>query len=146
MSPMIRVYLVLYAATFVLWLFCVIDSIAAREGDIRNLPKAAWVLIVLLFPFVGSIAWIVAGRPQDQRRRLEAWEREQPAYPEYDRPGRAAAVDPDQDREFLEQVRARGDEQRKAYKEQQRRLRAEEDERIRIAREKLRKDAGPTTD
>jgi hypothetical protein len=54
------------------------------RGAIRNLPKVAWLLIVLFFPVVGSIAWLVAGRPgrrvpatgareraEEQRRRYE---------------------------------------------------------------------------
>ncbi len=48
-------------------------------------------------------------------------EREAPAFPEYDRPGRAAAADPDADAAFLEQVRARAEEQRRRAAEQKRR-------------------------
>ena len=44
-----------------------------------------------------------------------AYERETPVFPEYDRPGRAAAVDPEKDEEFLRQVRERAEEQRKRY-------------------------------
>ena len=48
-------------------------------------------------------------------------EREQSAFPEYDRPGRAAAVDPEKDEAFLRQVRERAEAQRKAYEERRKR-------------------------
>src|SRR5689334_21359774 len=55
------------ALTFALWLFCVIDVICARQDGIRHLGKNTWLLIVLFFPLVGSIAWLVAGRSQSDR-------------------------------------------------------------------------------
>jgi len=113
----VRVYGLMSAIGLVLWIFCIIDAISAREDTVRNLPKLAWIFIVLLFPFVGSVAWLVAGRPQTTERRLHPGERLQPEFPEYDRPGRAAAVDPDKDAEFLRQVRERAEEQRRAYRE-----------------------------
>jgi hypothetical protein len=116
---MVRVYAVLSLIGMVLWVFCVIDSISARQDEVRNLPKVAWVILVLLFPFVGSIAWLMAGRPQSGERPLHPGQRAQPEFPEYDRPGRAAASDPQKDAEFLRQVRARAEEQRRAYRERQ---------------------------
>ena len=92
----------------------------ARGQDIRNLPKVAWVVIVLLFPVLGSAAWFVLGRPQGAPRRAPG-ERATPQFPEYDRPGRSAAVDPEKDEEFLRQVRARAEEQRKRYEAQKKR-------------------------
>jgi hypothetical protein len=113
--------------TFALWVFCLIDAIGSNAAKVRNLPKVAWIILILLFPFVGSIAWLVAGRPDDGRRALSKHERQQPGFPEYDRPGRAAATDPEQDAEFLREVRARAEEQRKRYEEQKKREREAED-------------------
>ena len=45
-----------------LWIFCIVDVITTREGACRNLPKIAWLLIVLVLADVGSIAWLIAGR------------------------------------------------------------------------------------
>ncbi len=104
-------------ASFALWVFCLVDAIGAPSDRVRNLPKVAWIVIILFFPFVGSIAWLVAGRPEGPERR-SAYEREAPDFPEYDRRGRAAAVDPEKDAEFLRQVRERAEAQRKAYDEQ----------------------------
>jgi hypothetical protein len=108
---------------FALWVFCLVDAIGAQSGRIRHLPKVAWILLILFFPLIGSIAWLVAGRPESTAARRSAYEREQPAFPEYDRPGRAAAVDPEQDAEFLRQVRERAEAQRQQYDEQKRRER-----------------------
>jgi hypothetical protein len=108
---------------FALWVFCLVEAIGSSSDRIRNLPKVAWILIILFFPFIGSIAWLAAGRPDGGVRRPSAYEREQPAFPEYDRPGRAAAVDPEKDAEFLRQVRERAEAQRKAYDAQKKRER-----------------------
>lgn len=120
---MIKLELLLGVVTFALWVFCLVDAIGAPADRIRNLPKVAWVLLVLFFPFVGSIAWLVAGRPVDTVSRRSAYERETPHFPEYDRPGRAAAVDPGKDDEFLRQVRERAEAQRRAYEAQRKRER-----------------------
>ena len=101
--------------TFALWVFCLVDVIQTSEGEMRNLPKTIWILVVLFFPLAGSVAWLVAGRPDGVAPRDRAYERRAPEYPEYDRPGRAAAVDESKDDEFLRTVRARAEEQRRRY-------------------------------
>lgn len=50
---------------FALWLYCILDVIATDESEMRNLPKIAWVLIVIFLPVAGSVAWLVLGRPRD---------------------------------------------------------------------------------
>lgn len=101
-----------------LWVFCVIDVIVSRDEDVRHLPKVAWLILVLLFPLVGSIAWLAAGRPRRQVARRGAYEREAADFPEYDRPGRAAALSPEADEEFLRKCRERAEEQRRRHAEQ----------------------------
>lgn len=117
--------LLLGVVSFALWVFCLVDAIGTPSDRIRNLPKVAWVLLILFFPLIGSIAWLVAGRPESSAKR-SAYERETPHFPEYDRPGRAAAVDPEKDDDFLRQVRERAETQRKAYEEKRRREATEE--------------------
>jgi hypothetical protein len=92
--------------------FCVIDIIGSREDDVRNLPKIAWLLLVLFFPFIGSVAWLAAGRPNGQLGGRSPYERRTTAFPEYDRPGRAAGMTPESDEEFLRKIRERAEEQR----------------------------------
>jgi hypothetical protein len=107
--------------------FCVIDLIQTREDEVRNLPKIAWLLLILLFPPIGSIAWLAAGRPQRGPRRSAAYERAMPHYPEYDRPGRAAGLTPESDEEFLRRVRERAEEQRRKAAEEKKRREQEQD-------------------
>ena len=131
---MIKIQLLLGFVTFALWVYCLISVITTPAGSIRNLQKPIWLILVLLFPLVGSIAWLVAGRPESAPRRPAAHERSAPAYPEYDRPGRAAAVDQAADEEFLKGVRERAEQQRKRHEQARRerkRLAAEERERLR---------------
>ncbi|MFC7495369.1 MULTISPECIES: PLD nuclease N-terminal domain-containing protein [unclassified Nocardioides] len=120
---MVKLELLVGIVTFVLWVYCLVDAIGTSDARMRNLPKVAWVLLILLFPLVGSVAWLVAGRPQSPTTRRSAYEREQPEFPEYDRPGRAAAVDAEKDADFLREVRERAEAQRKAYEARKRRER-----------------------
>jgi hypothetical protein len=46
-----------------LTVYCVIDAFQTDEAEMRNLPKVAWVLIVLLVPVIGPVAWLLFGRP-----------------------------------------------------------------------------------
>ncbi|WP_086850644.1 PLDc N-terminal domain-containing protein [Amycolatopsis kentuckyensis] len=103
--------------TFGLWIFCLVDVITTDEGSCRNLPKGLWLLLVLVVPLVGSIIWLVAGRPQQVARARGRYEREASAFPEYDRPGRFAATSPEDDEEFLRKCRERAEAQRKLARE-----------------------------
>lgn len=46
-----------------LWVYCVLDVIATDESRAQNLPKLLWLLLVVFVPLVGSIAWLLLGRP-----------------------------------------------------------------------------------
>lgn len=109
-------------ALFVLAIFCLVDAIQSRDDRVRNLPKWAWIVLILLFPLLGSIAWLVAGRPA----RVAAGPTT--AFPEYERPGRARAANPDDDAEFLRKVRERAEEQRRKHVEDKLREQGEADE------------------
>jgi hypothetical protein len=130
-SHMIRFELLSGLLVLALCVYCLIDVIGRSDGEIRNLPKLAWVVLVLLFPLVGSIAYLVAGRPLGTARP-SAHERAVPDFPEYDRPGRAAATKPESDEEFLRKVRERAEEQRRAHREA--RMAAEREEYLRQQR------------
>ena len=108
-----------------LWLYCLFDAISADPARIRNLPKGAWVVIVLLLPDVGSLLWLVAGRPQGPKRSLP-YKGNTGVPPEYDRPGRAVATNPDDDAAFLESLKRRAEEQRRKAEEDAKRFRDDE--------------------
>ena len=50
-------------ALIALWLYCIFDVISTEEVLVRNLPKMAWLFIVIFLPDIGSIAWLALGRP-----------------------------------------------------------------------------------
>ena len=116
---MIRFELFAGVLVLALWVYSLIGVVTSSDGEIRNLPKLWWLLIVLFFPLAGSIAWLVAGRPGSGGTRGSRHERAVPEFPEH-RPGRAAAVKPEDDEEFLRKVRERAEEQRRRYRESQR--------------------------
>ena len=99
---------------FAFWAYCVITVLMSRDDEVQHLPKIGWLILVLLFPLVGGIAWLITGRQAGAAGR-SPYERAAPAFPEYDRPGRAAAADPEKDEEFLRRVRERAEEQRRRY-------------------------------
>ena len=120
LAHMIKLELLLALATLALWIFSLVGVIGSDDGRIRRLPKVWWLLIVLFFPLAGSIAWLVAGRPERGGPRSSRHERAVPEFPEYDRPGRAAAASPEDEEEFLRKVRERAEEQRRRHRESQR--------------------------
>jgi hypothetical protein len=54
---------VFFIASLVFWLWAIFDSITSEKDRVRNLPKVAWVIIVLIFFEVGALAWALLGRP-----------------------------------------------------------------------------------
>lgn len=99
--------------------YCAINVITTPEDQVRNLPKLLWLLLVLLFPVVGGVAWLVAGRPQAPPRALP-YKGNTGIPPEYDRPGRATAHSPDDDEAFLRRLRERAQEQRRQAEQERR--------------------------
>jgi hypothetical protein len=53
-----------------LWIFCILDVISTDEVLCRHLPKYFWLFIVIILPDVGSIAWLLLGRPVGAGFRL----------------------------------------------------------------------------
>ncbi|MFF0370219.1 PLDc N-terminal domain-containing protein [Micromonospora sp. NPDC005087] len=101
---MARLYVLLFLAQIVLAVCALISCLSAEEGQIRALPRIAWVLIILFFPLVGSIAWFVAGREPGSGARK--------AWPTGNRPAeRRRPVAPDDDPEFLRSVQERSQQQ-----------------------------------
>lgn len=117
---MVRLGMFVGPVVLVLWVFCAVDVITRRPEDVRHLPKVGWLVLVLLFPLVGSVAWLVAGRPRAARPRRTVAEGPGAAFPEYERPGRAAGPTAETDEEFLRRCRERAEEQRRRHRGQQR--------------------------
>jgi hypothetical protein len=106
---------------FAVWVFCIIDVITTPESEVRNLPKLAWLLLVIILVDVGSIAWLIAGRPWNSRPADLPYKgnsgnrgRQAPSRTRFN------ATNPDDDEEFLAGLRARAEEQRRRAREAQR--------------------------
>jgi hypothetical protein len=92
-----------------LLVYCLVDVAQADAARVRGLPKPLWLLLVVLIPLLGPLAWLLAGRPQ-RRVRASSGAR------------RAAPSAPDDDPEFLAAL-ARSNRQR----ERERRQREQKD-------------------
>jgi hypothetical protein len=125
-----------------LWLFCIVDVLTTDAARCRTLPKGVWVVIVLLFFDLGSIAWLVAGHPWDSsgarslpykgnRGNTDADRATGGRFPEYDRPGRHIPANPEDDEAFLAGVRHRAEQQRQRYQEKRRAELEAEQQRLR---------------
>ena len=62
---MLRVLMILVPLALSIYAF--IDCITTDEKDIRHIPKPIWAILVLLFPLVGSISWLIVGRVRTPR-------------------------------------------------------------------------------
>jgi hypothetical protein len=47
-----------------LWVYSIIDVISTDSVLIRNLPKTMWLMIVFFIPDIGSLVWLLLGRPE----------------------------------------------------------------------------------
>ena len=73
--------------TIALTVYAVVDCIQTDDAQVRDLPKLLWLLLILLFPIVGAIAWFIAGRPQrgTAGRGPRAWPTHRPPSPAWPR-------------------------------------------------------------
>lgn len=93
-----------FALDLALLVFCLIDCIQSEPAAVRNLSKTGWIILILLFPLVGGVAWLVAGRPVSTGPRRVPWPSTATAgFPEYERPRQVA---PDDDPAFLANLAA----------------------------------------
>ena len=107
-----------------LLVFCLIDVIQTPSDEVRNLSKGLWVLLIIMLPVIGGVAWLVAGRPD--RRQRSAW-RAGGGFPESERPRPRRPVAPDDDPEFLAQLRRVDEEHEEALRRWEQDLRRREE-------------------
>jgi hypothetical protein len=64
---MVKLGALIFIAGIVFWLWAIFDSLTSDKQKVRNLPKAIWVgLIVLFFELapLAALAWVLLGRPR----------------------------------------------------------------------------------
>lgn len=64
---MIRVLGVLVAVA--LYIYGIIDVVRTPREEVRSLPRAVWLLVVVLLPVLGDLPWLVFGRTWRVPRR-----------------------------------------------------------------------------
>ncbi len=107
-----------------LLVYCLLNVATTPEDQVRTLPKPVWLLLVILLPFVGSLGWLLAGRPQRASGPAGVGApRTTRSRPARSQP--AAASSPDDDEAFLRSLRQRAEEQRRRAVEEERRRAAE---------------------
>jgi hypothetical protein len=58
---MVRLFVFLAAVQLVLLVLALIGALSADR--VRNMPRALWVLVILVIPLVGPVAYFLWGRP-----------------------------------------------------------------------------------
>ena len=87
---MVRLFVFLAAVQLVLVVLALISCLSAEK--VRNLPRALWVLVILLIPLIGPLTYFAFGRPTP---------------PPSERPvrrGQPRPSSPDDDPDFLRKV------------------------------------------
>jgi hypothetical protein len=97
--------MLLFALEVLLVVLALISCLSAEGDDLRALPRIVWVIIILLFPLVGSIVYFVAGRPLRVAPAPPGSGISRSGYPDATRPRRVLA--PDDDPEFLRTINNR---------------------------------------
>ncbi|MDX2649689.1 PLD nuclease N-terminal domain-containing protein [Streptomyces sp. PA03-1a] len=52
----------MYVIVAALYVYALVDCIRTPAARIRTLPKVGWLVIMVLFPIVGAIAWRNLGK------------------------------------------------------------------------------------
>jgi len=115
-------------------IYALVDCWRSSEDEVRGMPRAAWIIVIVLFWLVGGIAYLLFGRPHAT------------GVGRVDRPRMVA---PDDDPEFLRQLdqqqrRAAADERRKR-EQAERRERKERDRQERAQRKERKAEPDATT-
>lgn len=97
----------------ILAVYALIDCLQTDSHRIRALNKPAWLAIIILVPVVGPILWLVTAKSKPRPKPI------QPPPPQ---------VAPDDDPEFLRQLRNIDDEHEKLLNDWEDNLRRREDE------------------
>lgn len=92
---MVRVFVFLAAVQLVLMVLALISCLSAER--VRSLPRVVWVLVILLVPLLGPVAYFLLGRPVSDGPGGN------PARPSGPRPRPSA---PDDDPDFLRSLNA----------------------------------------
>jgi hypothetical protein len=84
-----------FLVSVVFWLWAIFDSLTCDDKRVRNLPRWAWVVVILVFLEFGALAWTIFGRPRGGQLVADG------SRPQ---PPRGGPVGPDDDPDFLRNI------------------------------------------
>ena len=79
--------LLLFLIPLAMTIYAAIDAIQTEDTGVKHLPKLYWIGLILLVPWVGAIAWLVAGKERGPMNGRNG--------PRYPLPPRGPDDDPD---------------------------------------------------
>ncbi|MEO7260840.1 MAG: PLDc N-terminal domain-containing protein [Jatrophihabitantaceae bacterium] len=86
-----------FLVSLVFWLWAIFDCMTCDTTRVRNLPRWAWAVLILVFLEFGALAWVLGGRPRAGQLV---------ARPNLRQPNRRSRpVGPDDDPDFLRNLR-----------------------------------------
>jgi Phospholipase_D-nuclease N-terminal len=93
-----------FAVLLAVWLWALFDCATTPSSQMNHLSKPLWLAVVVLFWWVGALAWLWLGRSQG-RSRSESWRTLQ-TTPRASRPVKRSRtpMGPDDDPEFLSRL------------------------------------------
>ena len=103
-------YLFMLVVSLGVLVYCALDVLRTPPRQVRTLPKPLWLALVVVFPLLTALPWLLFGRPQETARAGRPGA-SVPAPP-------ARVVHPDDDEDFLRSLRERTEEQRRRAREQ----------------------------
>lgn len=48
-------------------IFTIVDIVLRDNGEVKHLPKIAWLVLVILVPLIGIVLWFAIGRDRPER-------------------------------------------------------------------------------
>ncbi|MCT1776783.1 PLD nuclease N-terminal domain-containing protein [Brachybacterium sp. p3-SID957] len=97
-------------------IFALADCVQTQDDEVRGLPKWAWIVLIVLIPWVGPITWLLVGKD-----RTDGTGR----GPGRGGPRRSGPIAPDEDPDFLRKL----DEDIRRERREKERLRKEQEAR-----------------
>lgn len=95
-------------------IFALADCIQTEDDKVRGLPKWAWIVLIVLIPWIGPITWLIVGKDRTGGTR---------GGPGRSGPQRGGPLAPDEDPEFLRKL----DEDIRRERREKERLRREQE-------------------
>ncbi|MEO6503155.1 MAG: PLD nuclease N-terminal domain-containing protein [Jatrophihabitantaceae bacterium] len=91
------------------WLWAIFDCLTADTKRVRNLPRWAWGVLILVFLEFGALAWVMFGRPRAGQLAppgsgQQPTRRYGPPLSNGPTPRASRPVGPDDDPEFLRNI------------------------------------------